>query len=115
MRPQAIFTVFISPNPLIHIAKSILGRTKFLHKILNTKTNLCVICVPTDLMSPKRRRKTDTLPSKKKKKKIKKMHQKKKKMHQFQLSLFQTQFIQNTYLELPPNFQTFIPQSLLTA
>ena len=101
-RPQAVFTVFISPNPLIHIAKSILGRTKFLHKILNTKTNLCLICNPTDLMYPKRRRKTDTLPSKKKKKKkIKKMHQ-----FQFIISISNTIYSEHLFGASPkfPNF-----------
>ena len=105
MRPQAIFTVFISPNPLIHIAKSILGRTKFLHKILNTKTNLCVICVPTDLMSPKRRRKTDTLPSKK----IKKMHQKKKKDESIPIISISNTIYSEHLFGASPKFLNFYP------
>lgn len=100
--------MFISPNPLIHIAKSILGRTKFLHKILNTKTNLCVMCVPTDLMSPKRRRKTDTLPSKKKKKSRRCIKKKKKDASIPIISISNTIYSEHLF-GASPKFPNFYP------
>ena len=75
---------------------------------------MCHMC-PHWSYVPKKEKKNRYSAIKKKKKNQEDASKKKKKMHQFQLSLFQIQFIQNTYLELPPNFQTFIPQSLLTA